>query len=44
MTDAGDINFDIVQQIINMDDTVDENDNSDNNDECNDIYEDKNET
>ena len=44
LPDAGDINFDIVQQVINMDNTDDENDNSDNNDEFNDIYEDKNET
>ena len=43
LPDAGDINFDIVQQVIKMD-TDNENDNSDNNDEFNDIYEDKNET
>ena len=44
LPDAGDINFDIVQQVINMDNTDDENGNSNNNDEFNDIYEDKNET
>ena len=44
LPDAGDINFDIVQQVIDMDNTDEENDSDNNIDEFNDIYEDKNET
>ena len=44
LPDAGDINFDIVQQVIDMDNTDEEKDSDNNIDEFNDIYEDKNET